>query len=239
MSEVPIGEAELLILVMDGSGSMATTDTFDQRRRADHLYDLVKATMERLARSTRKPIYRISLIYFDNQVYPVEKEGCKYFTLDEALKYIKNPIEVTRGDGTGIAGALRKAMEIIDDFYKNEALPQNKRVTVFLFTDGAENVESEYAVREVANQIKAHPSSPILATASFGTSGEMNKGLLIQVASESSERQKRHLKLAKVAEQLEDLNKLFIDGNVGGEITKQKAEALRNFVYVLSVTKEE
>jgi Mg-chelatase subunit ChlD len=238
MSEMPIGEAELLIFVMDGSGSMKTTDTFDQRRRADHLYDLVKATMERLAKSTRKPIYRISLIYFDHQVYPVEKEGRKYFTLDEALEYIKNPVEVTKMGSTNIAGALRKAMEIMNDFYKDETLPQNKRITVFLFTDGVENVENDNAVKEVANQIKAHPSSPILATVSFGTSGEMNKGLLVQIASESSERQKRHLKLAKVANQLEDINKLFIDGNVGGEITKQKAEALRNFVYVLSVTKE-
>jgi hypothetical protein len=66
----------------------------------------------------------------------------------------------------------------------------------------------------------------------------MNKELLVQIASESSERQQRHLKLAKVANQLENINKLFIDGNVGGEITKQKAEALRNFVYVLSVTIE-
>jgi Mg-chelatase subunit ChlD len=194
--------------------------------------------MERLAKSSKKPIYRVSLIYFDHEVYLVEKEHRKYFTLDEALGLIKNPLEVTKMGSTSIAGALRNAMEVMNDFIMDETLPRDKRATIFLFTDGAENIEDDNAVRQVANQIKEHTSSPILATISFGTSEEMNKELLVQIASESSERQQRHLKLAKVANQLENINKLFIDGNVGGEITKQKAEALRNFVYVLSVTIE-
>jgi hypothetical protein len=239
MSEVPIQEAELLIFVMDGSTSMSSKDTFDSRQRADHLYDLVKATLERLVKSERKPAYRCSFIYFSHDIFPIERDGQEYFRLDEALKLIEHPLKVTSGGQTSIAGALRKAFEIIDKFHKDETLPQNKRITVFLFTDGAENIENDNAVKNVANQIKSHPLSPILATVSFGTSGEVNKDLLKEIASESSERQRRHLKLAGVERHLEDPGKLYLDESVGGGITKEKAEALRNFVYVLSKTRKE
>jgi len=72
--ETPVEEVELLVFVMDGSGSMGSTDTFDRRRRADHLHELVKATLERLAKSTRKDIYRVSFIYFSDNVH-VEEQG--------------------------------------------------------------------------------------------------------------------------------------------------------------------
>jgi len=237
--EAPVEEVELLVFVMDGSGSMGSTDTFDRRRRADHLHELVKATLERLAKSTRKDIYRVSFIYFSDNVRVEEQGGRKYFTIDEALQLLKNPLDVASGKSTSIAGALRKALELVEEFDRDDTLPTNKRITLFLFTDGAENVETKDAVKHVANQIKAHRLAPILATIAFGTEGEMDKDLLMEIASESSERQKRHLRIAKVAEHLPNVNKLFVDGHVGGEITKQKAEALRNFVYVLSATKKE
>lgn len=239
MSEMPIQEAELLMFVLDGSGSMSSKDTFDGRKRADHLYELVLATMDRLTKSEREPVYRCSLIYFSDVIIPMEDKGRWYFKLSEARELVKNPLEIAGGRSTSIAGALRKALEITDRFYKDETLPQNKRITIFLFTDGAETVENDDAIRNVISQIKAHPLSPIIATASFGTSEEVNKNLLKEIASESSERQVRHLKLAKVEQHLESPNKLYIDGNVGGQITKEKAEALRNFVYVLSRTRPE
>jgi len=236
---VPLEEVELLVFVLDGSGSMTYTDTEDKRSRADHLCELLKATLERLTTSTRSSAYRVSFVYFSDKVYVEEVGGRKYFTLNEALQLLKNPVQVAGGQSTWIAGGLRKALEIINEFDRDESLPIKKRVTVFLFTDGAENVEGKDAVRQVANEIKTHRLAPILATVSFGTEQETDKVLLKEIASEASEKQKRHLQMAGVISHLPDPNKLFIDGHVGGQITKQKAEALRNFVYVLSATRKD
>jgi len=214
-AEVPLEEVELLVFVMDGSGSMNYTDTYDKRTRAEHLYELVKATLERLSKSSRRSAFRVSLIYFSDNVYVEEQEGRKYFTIDEALQLLKNPVQVAGGRSTWIAGGLRKALEIVDEFAGKDA------------------------VRQVVSELKAHRLAPILATIAFGTEQEMDKALLNEIASEASERQKRHLKIAGVASHLPDPDKLYIDGHVGGEITRQKAEALRNFVYVLSATRKE
>lgn len=238
-AEVPLEEVELLVFVLDGSGSMDYNDTYDKRSRAEHLCELLRATLERLARSSRRSAYRVNFVYFSDGVYVEEVGGRKYFTLDEALQLLKNPVQVAGGRSTWIAGGLRKALEIIEEFERDESLPERKKVTVFLFTDGAENVEGKDAVRRYANEIKAHRLAPILATVSFGTEQETDKDLLKSIASEASDRQKRHLKIAGVISHLTDPNRLFIDGHVGGEITKQKAEALRNFVYVLSATRKE
>ena len=62
--------------------------------------------------------------------------------------------------------------------------------------------------------------------------------LLQGIASKPSERQIRHLDIAGVLSELPDKDKLFLQGHAkGGNITKKKIEAIRNFVETLSMTR--
>lgn len=233
---LPIDEVELLIFVLDGSSSMNESITYDNRKKADHVYDIVVALIDRLLKSPMIDRYRITLIYFSEKIY-VEKEGeTQYFTVKECQGRLRNPLEVAGGGSTAIAGVLRKSKDIIDKFELDESMPTDKNVTLFLFTDGEETIESKQAVEEAASKIKACVSSPSIATISFGDKAD--EDLLKKIASGPNERQKRHLDMAGVLQHLSDSNKLFLQGHVGGEITQRKAEVLKNFVVTLTETQE-
>jgi len=103
-----------------------------------------------------------------------------------------------------------------------------------LITDGLETEGGD--VRKAANIFKAHPITPILATVGIGD--DANEELLIDIASPCSERQRRHLEWKHVLKHLPNKEKLYLRGHEKGILTEDKAEALRQFVYVLSTTKK-
>lgn len=234
--------AELLLFVMDGSGSMHKKTTHDNREKVEHQKDIVNALIERLNKSPKSPMYRVSLIYFSDQPY-VETENDKvYFTLSEVLqKGINNSCEIAGGGTTSIACALGEAMNIIEKFEMDEGIPDKKHSTVFLFTDGRETDENgqetdenKIKVEAAASSLKSYQSCPSIATISFGM--EADEELLKNIASGPNSMQKRKLDLARVLAQLPDENKLFIQGHSSGDVTLEKATALRNFVNILSNT---
>jgi hypothetical protein len=159
----------------------------------------------------------------------------KYFSVDQGLAELKNPCDVASGAGTSIAGALEATVQILDEFNADMGMPDVKKVTVFLWTDGKETVKSQDEVRQQVAALRAHVLAPTVAVICLGTDADVP--LLLEVADEPSERQVRHLATAGVLDLISQTpRRLFLNGHAQGALTAQQAEAIRQFVNVLSQT---
>jgi len=210
--------------------------TEDRRAKRDHLMDIVNDFMGRLKSSTVCDRYRIAPVYFSSAVYTAEPQ---YSNPREVL--VEDPVDICGGSKTAIAKALRKCIEIHDQFMTDNTLPDEKFCTVFLFTDGNDDVSGDKAVLNAASDLREHlkdqSRQPSLATVAFGR--EADTRLLATIASELSERQKRHLRNAQIYDLLPDKNKMFILGHSEGVVTRETVEMLKRFVWVLSKTVKE
>jgi hypothetical protein len=75
-----LSEAELLVFLLDGSGSMCNPDdggtaTYDGRTKAAHLCEIAKEVLSRLNRSEKRDTFRVALVYFAVQATIVEVEA--------------------------------------------------------------------------------------------------------------------------------------------------------------------
>ena len=244
---VGIEEVELLTLAIDCSGTMGIQDVYGGKRRADVLKELADGLVDRLNKSNTAPRYRVATVYFCESV-----ESDPYMPLHEVK--IKHPLgeafsekEVLKERLTCIACALEKAEDILNEFKEGEGLPETKYATIFLFTDGQENVRTKDAVKSIARKLKAHEIGPLIATIALGTEEELDPELLWEISSESNDRQRRHLDNADVLKYVKDSNSrvkdvseedlrlfLWAREEQGSEITKELSEAMRQFVIVLS-----
>lgn len=228
----PISEVELLIFLLDGSGSMTETKTPDGREKVEYLIEILNGEgglIERLRKSESASRYRVHTIYFSEKIE--EEKG--YIELKDVI--IKNAVEVAGGGQTAIAKAIDNATKILDEFSNDQMLPKEKWASAFLFTDGQENMGGN--VQESANRFKTHLLSPILAIIGIGE--EADENLLLEIANYATDKQRRHLDEANVLKYLPDRDKLYLRGHEEGILTRDKAEILRQFVYVLSTTKIE
>ncbi len=182
---------------------------------------------------------RILEIYLNNVewgegLFGAQAAARHYFRTDAALKALKMPCEITGGGKTSIVAALAKAREVLDAVHADEGLPADKKfATVFLLTDGQENMQTAQEVHEEIGKLRAHPISPVIAVVSFGI--DADDALLLTVANEPTERQVQHLQVAGVLGLIsQEPRKLFLKGHSGGTVTKDQAEAIRNFLNVLS-----
>ncbi|MHA1470287.1 MAG: vWA domain-containing protein, partial [Candidatus Asgardarchaeia archaeon] len=223
---MPVSEVELLVFVMDGSGSMSETCTPDGRSKAEHLYDIVHGVLNRLMNSSKKDVFRISFVYFSDTIKVEEINNSCYFPIDIAISNLRNPLDVVGGGSTAIADALAKVNEIFDKFSEDEGIPEDKKATVFLFTDGQENIRGKDDVIQEAKKLLTYPLSPVIATISFGS--DADESLLMEIASKPNDRQIRHLDISGVLSELPDTNKLYLQGHASdGTITRRKIEAIR------------
>jgi Mg-chelatase subunit ChlD len=231
---LPIEEAELLILVFDGSRSMSWKKTTeDERSKVEHLMDIAEDLIVRLKESSQCDRYRVAPLYFATDVVPSDP----VYTNPRNTE-IENPVKVANYGKTAIAKALRKCREIYEDFLNDETLPNIKYCTVYLFTDGKDHVDGTSAVRDEASNLKRfladRAQQPNLATIAFGDKAD--RKLLEEISSQLSKRQKRHLSNKRVLNYLPNKDRMFIEGHSEGMITEETAEALKQFVWVLSQT---
>jgi len=229
-----VDETELLLFLLDGSGSMKEINTPDGRRKVDHENAIVTSALQRLKDSSKANSFKVSLIYFSTRVIPDRDGERVYFPIHEAVQRYKDPVTVVGGEKTAIADAIDKAGSILDGYNSDEGMPREKRATILLFTDGLEVIRTRDAVVNSARAAMSHPVCPALATISFGK--DADEYLLRDIASTANERQIRHLRNANVYQHLPDKQKLFLIGHDNDQVTEQKAIAIRNFVETLSMT---
>jgi len=176
-----VAEAELLVFLLDGSGSMEQTNTFDGRSKEKHLVELVDHVLKRLQKGSKKNAFRVSFIYFSDWPVPDEEEGQKYFTLDDAITRLLSPIKAAGGGKTALADTFTSVHDVINAFNQDEGIPAQKNVTIFLFTDGHENIKTPDDVRTEAKTLLTSELTPIIATVSVGM--DADESLLMEIAS--------------------------------------------------------
>lgn len=230
MSEVPsaIEEVELLLFLLDGSGSMTETQTHDGRPKVDHLMEIMNDLIPRLRSSEAAPRFRCQAVYFS--AAPHTKNN--YQALNEFA--IENPVQIAGGGMTAIAATLENALEILEKFDKDQTLPPQKLSTVFLITDGQETSGGD--VRNAASRLKGNRIAPMLATVGIGD--DVDEQLLLDIASEPTPRQLKHLDNHQLLDYIPDKSHLYLRAHEKGRITKNTAEALRRYVQVLSESRK-
>lgn len=240
----------LVIFLLDRSGSMNETNTYDGNTKYSHLCKLTQGLLERFKKSRMQPAFKVNFVWFNDQAKILEKNGKKYFDQKK-----DNPLEIftntknnfTPDNGTNITSALLKASEIVDEYANDTNLPEDRYVTVFLFTDGFANIEED-KVLDTANTLAFKLfdkiSSGSLATIAFGK--EANKELLRNIASPIKENQLNALQGTKIGEtslidyvdpQEKQYNqkKIYIPFPKNG-FTKEWIEVVRHFVEKVSET---
>ena len=183
----------------------------------------------------RSSAFRIGLIYFSDHFKVIEENGVNFFSPHDALRHIDVPTKVVGGGSTCIAGAINEARKIVEAFRNHPDIPEERHITMFLFSDGQENCQSREDVIRAASDFKSFTEAPTIATISFGA--DADNDLLIEIASYGNEQQLQALENANLLQYLfqdERGFKFFIEGHIQGEITKEKLETMRRFLDVLS-----
>lgn len=231
--------AELLIFLLDGSGSMRGTTTDNGLEKCQHLDALVKDVLARLNGSDKAPAFRVAIIRFGFEAVIEQVNEMTYYTLSDAQLIVKPSVEgFALTEGTDMVNPIKEALNIINAFRQDEGMPADKAATVFLFTDGKhlEGMSREAASRQVMDavgELRASLLSPTIAAISFGADAE--KDLLLRISSQATEKQKMRLDNANLLDYIIE-GHLFLEGHVNDAITRSKAEVIRNFVVTLSAT---
>jgi von Willebrand factor type A domain len=234
-----VSNAELLVFLLDGSGSMRSKTTDDGKEKNAHLDLLVKDVLERLSKGSMAPAFRVAIIRFGFDAVIEQVNGSSYYNLNDALTIIKPSVSGFAPDeGTDMVNPIKEAVNVINSFHDDEGMPADKAATVFLFTDGKHNesLGRDVAAREVAEaigELRASRISPTIAAISFGS--DADKDLLLKISSEATEKQKKRLDNENMLDYIIE-NHLLVEGHVNDQITRTKAEVIRNFVITLSAT---
>lgn len=233
-------ESRLLIFLLDGSSSMAETETPDGRTKAAHLEQLVQGSLQRFRESAVASAFQVSLVYFGAK--PIVDNGPntgRYVAiLDPSHPQappppVRNPVSVmgSAAGSTAIGKALREARAVFVEFLADQELPVDKSATVLLFSDGGENEESTEKVLEAMQALRVgRPCT--LASISLGLKAD--EKLLQELASNPNAQQKNAFMNSAVLADLPNPDKLFLVGHVDGELTAVKASQIREFVDLTS-----
>jgi Mg-chelatase subunit ChlD len=236
----------LIVLALDASGSMCNrengaNDTYDGRFKSDHLNEVLRDTIRRLARSNVRDSFYISIVNFAGAASVRSFKGKQMLNVEEAAVHIGgdkfNYLEGARGDGTNIADALRVSIDLIDKTLANHA---NKRLhdewhaLVILFTDGRHTGQITEVTNIARQTAITHTTlaSGNIRIACVGVGKDCDANLLKEISSEAETDELTRLKRA----QLKD----FLYGSSLVVLVSEKSDRygdiIRNFVDVVSHT---
>lgn len=223
---------EYIIFVIDASGSMDGTDTYDEYSKAFHVEKNIKSVLTRMHNSNKKDSFKVSLIYFAANTYITKYDGMPYFSPKDALDNINQYKGNINGGGTNITQALKFTLKTIEQFIKDPNHSDDKHATVILLTDGHDNNSSKESVREAASQLVATPICPNLATIAFGN--EADHTILKEIATTPTDDQRYAFKKHELDHHIHDT--LFLDVTRDEKISQDSITIIRNFMNVLSDT---
>lgn len=133
----------LLVLALDASQSMSDTNTYDGRSKSDHLNEIVKSAIERLARSTLSEGLYIAILRFEEDVTPLRGPSGTIFS--HVYDWHENLATFNYLQGitlryTNIRLALQRSRELLQNTISDDAslrlLADVWRAAVIVITDG-------------------------------------------------------------------------------------------------------
>jgi hypothetical protein len=192
-------EARLIVFALDASGSMhrdedGARQTYDGRRKSEHLSEVLRGVVERLKVSNVRNSFFVSLVNFAGAPYVHTIRNAKMAHIGHAAEYILSPRFDYRanvsGSGTNIARALEASVKLIDDVLSDPAngrLASEWHALIVLITDG-QDTKSRQAVIDFAATIaveRAALESRRIRLACVGIGNTSDIRLLTEIASEA------------------------------------------------------
>jgi uncharacterized protein YegL len=182
----PVSMAQLAVLMVDGSGSMADpADVGSEVSKADAVLKATRDFVAVLKSSKIKDTFWLSTYAFSTTTTSMLENSSKLYvkvTEIDANK-ILNPLVVLVSMGnTDLAVALGKALETAEAFRRDKEIPvepKYRRIVVFLLTDGLHNVGDVGRVHKIASKIS---NLWPLSTIAFGNTADVN--LLKEIATD-------------------------------------------------------
>ncbi|BEP16793.1 hypothetical protein PYJP_01450 [Pyrofollis japonicus] len=246
----PLSYTVLIVFVLDRSLSMSEPKTYDHRSKWEHLVELVERLVQRLARSNMAPVFRVGYVWFSDDVQTVRSGNSLYYPVTEdnpALQIFRESLKENKPYGmTAMADALASVREIVEEYIRDETLPSEKYVTVFLFTDGKETKrtpedvveEAEKLTNETAEKLRQLNPRNRLGLATIALGLDADRETLRAIASFLRDAQRKVLEERGLLEIVDPPyhEKMFIDAPRDDKITKEWEEAVRRFVERLSET---
>lgn len=243
-------EGVLLIFALDASGSMGTTNSFDERLKSTHLNEVITSAIPRLRNSRlgQSGGLYIAILRFSDEVTPLlcPATGTPFasvndwFTTLEGFNYLRG---VTMSQ-TNLRLALQRAKELIQDALADEEhtgdIAAAWHASVVLITDGRHEVQRSDGTWETDEDVgpqalEIHMGLPGLIDGRIdvgcvGIGADVNRPFLADLASACTPTQRRMATTAGVISLLRD-NRLFmcVDSNDRGF-----GEAIRAFIDVAS-----
>lgn len=206
-------EARLIVFALDASGSMCNAHegacaTFDGRRKSDHLKEILRGTIERLARSAAGDSFYISMLSFAGAValLPIDNSSMAHIT--RAVRHVSEPrfdyLSGSSGIGTNLSLALKSAVGTIDDALNDsssKALASVWHALIILVTDGKDTVDLKAVYAEaatIATQRAGLTDKTVrLAVVAIGDDCQMK--LLADIATEADDSTLRRLEMNGLA----------------------------------------
>lgn len=245
----PVSFTVLVLFLLDRSRSMNDPKTDDRRSKWEHLVELVERLTKRLEVSNLAPMFRLGYIWFSDDVYVVRRGDRVYFPVEtgEAMDAFQSSLEENRPRGrTAMADALEAATKVVERYIEDNDIPEEKYVTIYLFTDGKETKRTIEDVinaadkihGELAEKLKALNENNRIGLAAIALGKDADHETLRAIASFLREAQRKVLAERDLLEIVDPPyhEKMFITAPKDDRMTKKWEEAVRRFVERLSET---
>jgi len=171
----PKQREQLATLVMDGSGSMAATDSAGEVK-GKAVGRVTRELIQRLMTSSRKDEIYLALLTFDDQV-ELRLAPTKVSEIDLETDF--DPMK-NHQNSTAIGDALEESHQLTQEFLRNEQEGLPRDAVIILMSDGCNNCGT-HNPRTVAKNIKENEKITI-ASAAYGE--DADKTLLREICSD-------------------------------------------------------
>ncbi len=192
-------EARLIVFALDASGSMhrdedGARETYDSRRKSEHLSEVLRGVVERLRQSNVRDSFFVSLVSFAGDPFVHRIRNAKMAHIEHAAEYILSSGFEYRanasGNGTNISRALSVSVELVDDVLtdpSNADLASEWHALIVLITDGKDTNDRQSVIDSAATIAveRALLESRRIRLACVGIGNSVDLPLLTEIATEA------------------------------------------------------
>lgn len=243
--------ARLIVFALDASGSMfnkadGACQTFDGRRKSEHLAEIFKDAVCRLAQSKSSASFYAGVIAFAGTPAVLEISGSRMVHISHLKNHVCSPsfdyVSHAKGIGTDVAGAIDAAVTLIDGVLSSPDARYiaTKWSACVIFISDAIDSSGDDRVRETIARIgmtRSGLASGQIDVGCVGIGTDLRESLLIDMASTPSPSTRQVLTRQGLAPKL--LTRSTGDSALAIKVsTKDPAypNVIRGFVDVVSQT---
>lgn len=230
-------ETELIIFLLDASSLMnepfklGNEESSEIIKKLDYQTFLVNEMLKSLKGTPLYSLYHCALVYFSKDNIILNKNN--YVPIKDIE--VKNASKMLGGNKVDIIKAFDLILELLNKFKNDEDLPENKYVTIYIFTDGShqEYIYNSKKIKEKAKKILDHNLIPSLVTILLGSENKSIK-LFEEISSNLKDIQKMKLQYEGLLDCLAIKNKLLLCSDKNQLDAQEIITFLSKLVFIVS-----